>query len=217
MFLDFPHIISYVVIVFFLNLSPGADVLFVCGQTIKGGKSHGFSASLGISVGIILYAIITAFGVAEILKASPFIFSLIKWSGIGYLFYLAYQAFTSQSMDFKMIDHQKVTKDLFKTFRQAFFTNILNPKAFLFFFSFLPQFTNPESSIPLYIQLMCLGLWVSLSGFAVSMMYTLLITKVRPYLLQNTLIQTRLQQIMGVIFILLAINLLWEDLKVFLF
>ncbi len=51
MFLDLPHIISYVVIVFFLNLSPGGDVLFVYGQTVKGGKSHGLAAALGISVG----------------------------------------------------------------------------------------------------------------------------------------------------------------------
>ena len=217
MFSDLPHIISYVIIVFFLNLSPGADVLFVCGQTIKGGKSHGFAATLGISVGIIIYTLITTFGVTEILKASPLMFSLIKWGGIGYLFYLAYQSFSSKSINFEVIDHQKVSRDLFKTFRQAFFTNLLNPKAFLFFFSFLPQFTNPGSPVPLYMQLLCLGLWVSVSGFGVNMMYALLIAKIRPYLLRNTLIQTRLQQVMGVIFTLLAINLLWEDLRGLLF
>jgi threonine/homoserine/homoserine lactone efflux protein len=216
MFLDLPHIISYVVIVFFLNLTPGVELLFISAQTIKGGKPHGFMACLGTTLGTFFYTVITAFGITEILRTSPFLFSLIKWGGVGYLFYLAYQAFASKALDFNAIGEQKVSADLWKTFHQSLVTSILNPKNVIFFFTFLPQFTNLGSPIPLYVQLLCLGAWIAFSGYIMMMLYVALLSKIRPYLFGNSAIQGRLQLIMGVIFTLLAINLLWEDLRGFL-
>lgn len=213
MFLDLPHIISYVVIVFFLNLTPGVELLFISAQTIKGGKPHGFMACLGTTLGTFFYTVITAFGITEILRTSPLLFSFIKWGGIGYLLYLAYQAFASKTLDFNAVEDQKVSPNLWKAFRQSLVTSILNPKNVIFFFTFLPQFTNLNSPVPLYIQLLCLGAWISLSGYVMTMVYVILLSKIRPYLFGNKIIETRLQQIMGVIFTLLAINLLWEDLR----
>ncbi len=213
MFLDLPHIISYAVIVFLLNLTPGVEVLFITAQTVKRGKPYGFIACLGTMLGTLFYTITTAFGITEILRTSPFLFSLIKWGGVGYLFYLAYQAFTSKALDFNAIGEQKVSADLWKTFRQSLVTSILNPKNVIFFFTFLPQFANLGSPTLLYVQLLFLGAWIAFSGYIMTIFYVILLSKIRPYLFGNSTIQGRLQQVMGVIFTLLAINLVWEDLR----
>lgn len=213
-FLDWPQFVAYVSTVIILNLMPGADVLFICGQSLKGGRDHGIAAALGISSGIIIYVIITIFGVAELFRVFPHLFNIVKFLGIGYLGFLAYKSFTAKEPAFGNLPQNSISsKYLRKVFKQGVLTNLLNPKTGLFFFTFLPPFINESASTPVQWQLLWLGIWFVFSGTLVNIGYGILVARMRHTLLKSIFMQNSLQKITGTIFTALALKLLWDGIK----
>jgi threonine/homoserine/homoserine lactone efflux protein len=64
-----------------LNLTPGNDMMYVLGQSLKGGARSGISASLGIAGGSLIHLGFVALGVAVILAQHPLLFDLIRYAG----------------------------------------------------------------------------------------------------------------------------------------
>jgi len=68
-----------------LNLTPGNDMMYVLGQSIKGGAKPGIAASFGIATGSLIHLALVAAGVAVVLSHYPPVFELIRWAGAAYL------------------------------------------------------------------------------------------------------------------------------------
>src|SRR5687767_14224684 len=92
---DYPNLILFLMATLALALIPGTDVLYIASQSMIN-KRQGILATFGISTGISIYILATAFGLAGILHQSSFAFNLIKIVGSGYLLYLAWQIFTKK-------------------------------------------------------------------------------------------------------------------------
>ena len=71
-----------------LNATPGVDMLYTVSRTMTCGWRGGLAASLGISAGCVVHALLAAFGLAALLAVSGWAFSLIKWAGAAYLVWL---------------------------------------------------------------------------------------------------------------------------------
>ena len=76
-----------------LNLTPGADMMFCLGQGLRGGPRAGMAANLGIAAGSVVHVLAAGLGLSALLVAAPGLFDLIRWAGVGYLVWLAVQAF----------------------------------------------------------------------------------------------------------------------------
>jgi threonine/homoserine/homoserine lactone efflux protein len=209
-FLDWPHCSCYVTSVVLLNLMPGMNILFICGQSIQGGKRYGVAAALGISTGVAIYIAATILGIGELFKLSPTLFHVIRFLGIAYLFYLAYQAFTSKSSNIVALQDVPISHDVYKAYGKGVLTTLLNPKELMFFCTFLPQFTNEASLMSIEMQLFYLGLWDIISGTIVSIGYAVLVAKIRDSFIQNPAVQNKLNLVSGIIFGALALGLLWS-------
>ena len=137
-----------------MNLTPGADSIYIITRSIAQGKKVGIYSVLGIGSGAIIHIILAAFGLSVILAKSILLFNIIKWTGAAYLIYLGIRMLIDKS---KLFDNEKTEfekADLWKIYHQGFLTNLLNPKIAIFFLSLLPQFIKPEyvnSSIPFLI------------------------------------------------------------------
>lgn len=155
------HWVTFVSATLLLNLSPGPDMAFMLGQTIKGGRARGFAAMLGMWLATGCHAVLAAFGLSAILVASAGAFTLMKWAGAIYLVWLGYQALRSRGSAFLPEDKTdgKVATSKLKVFRQGFFVCLLNPKVALFFLAFLPQFVVPGAG-PTAYQLLFHGILV---------------------------------------------------------
>lgn len=68
-----------------LNITPGADTLFILGQSVSKGKKAGLLSALGISTGALVHMFLAAFGLAYILSESQMAFTIIKYIGAAYL------------------------------------------------------------------------------------------------------------------------------------
>jgi len=135
--------------------APGPDILYVLARGLSGGKRIGCISAVGIASGEVLHTLLAVFGLAALLQASAKGFLIVKLAGAFYLVYLGVRMFRDRN-------HFDVPQSLapssnWRAFRQGVLTNLFNPKAILFYVTFLPQFVNMGRGHA-QLQLMVLGL-----------------------------------------------------------
>ncbi|EJC78668.1 putative threonine efflux protein [Rhizobium leguminosarum bv. trifolii WSM2297] len=138
-----------------LNLSPGPDIAFILGHTMRGGKRAGFSALFGVWSGACLHVLMAALGLSAVLAASAVAFSAVKWIGAVYLVWLGIQALRAGGGD-GLIKAAGEKLPAARIYRQGILVSLLNPKVAIFFLAFLPQFVV-EGAGPAWAQLMLHG------------------------------------------------------------
>lgn len=149
--------LMFVVAGLLLNMTPGADTLYIVGKSASGGAKSGAVAALGIGAGCLVHTCLVAFGLAALMTSSSDIYLWVKWLGAAYLFYLGFSMMFMNSQN--KANHLNISTannhhqpldqtSLSKVFWGGFLTNALNPKVALFFLAFLPQFVAPTSSYP---------------------------------------------------------------------
>ena len=123
-----------------LNLTPGADMLFVAGSSAAHGRRAGILAALGVGVGCMVHMALAAIGLSALLATSPWAFELVKWLGAAYLVWLGIGLLRAGGPA-----PTAVSVAPRRVFWQGVLTNALNPKVALFFLAFLPQFIVPDA------------------------------------------------------------------------
>ena len=143
--MEVKSLILFFLTVFPLICTPGPDILFTASQGISKGRLAALRAVGGVLLGYSAHAILSAFGIAALVSASPFLFSALKWFGVVYLIFLAAQILYSACQRKKRIildEHEAETISLWK----GFFTSFLNPKGLLMYLAILPQFISPDGN-----------------------------------------------------------------------
>lgn len=160
---------------FAILVTPGPDVLYVLARSIGQGRRAGVLSVLGVSLGILVHTVLAAFGLAKLFEAYPVAFDVVRIAGVVYLGYLAVRAALARVEP--VIAGVATPVSAPKVVGQAFLTNLLNPKATLFFVAFLPQFADGGAG-GLFQQLLLLGLVVVLMATAVNLAYALLADRI---------------------------------------
>ncbi|WP_082103284.1 LysE family translocator [Robbsia andropogonis] len=115
-----------------LCLVPGPDMLLLLGRTIAQGRKAGLCAAVGINLGAYFHLICAATGLSAIVMASATAFTVVKWVGAGYLFYIGYGALRAKGA-FNLSKDEARKVSLRRAFFQGFLSDALNPKVALFF------------------------------------------------------------------------------------
>ncbi|WP_119389907.1 LysE family translocator [Taklimakanibacter lacteus] len=147
-----------------LNLTPGNDMMYVLGQSIKGGTRSGIAASFGIAAGSFIHLMLVAAGIAVVLSHYPAMFDAIRWAGATYLVWIAYKTLTSAAGPLAQGSEKR---SLLAAWRDGVLVNTFNPKTIVFMFAFLPPFVRPENGSPL-LQLFILGMIFNFGGTAIN-------------------------------------------------
>ena len=127
-------------------LLPGTGVLY----TLSVGLGKGFKASIGAAfgctLGILPAAAASIIGLSALLHTSALAFQIIKYLGVGYLFYMAWNIWRQGGvLDISEDKRQTATAAIIIN---GMLINILNPKLSLFFLAFLPQFISTKAVNP---------------------------------------------------------------------
>jgi RhtB (resistance to homoserine/threonine) family protein len=133
-----------------LNLTPGPDVLYIVSNSLRSGAKAGVVAALGINAGCFVHIFAAALGVSALLAASAAAFTVLKWVGAGYLFWIGIKLLVAQSASWSPLptdDERRAAArpTLRGVFMGGFLTNVLNPKVAIFFLAFVPQFIAPDA------------------------------------------------------------------------
>lgn len=199
------HWLAFLTATVLLNLSPGPDLAFILGQTVKGGTRLGVAAMLGIWTGTLCHVVIAALGIATIIANSPETYAILKLAGAGYLIWLGVQALRNAG---RILGSKNETDPdpVGQIYLRGVLVNALNPKAALFFLAFLPQFIV-EGSGPPSAQLLFHGLLVLVVAVFIELPIVIAGGKISNGLRTNRSIAKWLDRSLGVLFIGLGIRL----------
>lgn len=140
---------TYLIAITLLTMTPGADTMMVLRNTLRGGASDGWVSSVGICLGLFVHATLSAIGISAVLLYSATAFTLLKTIGACYLMWLGFSSLKS-FWSARYLDETHAQKQVhfhfFKSLQEGFLSNVLNPKAVIFYMAFLPQFISPEGS-----------------------------------------------------------------------
>jgi RhtB (resistance to homoserine/threonine) family protein len=146
---DLHHLILFIGAGILLNLTPGPDVLYIVANSLRSGAKAGVVAALGINAGCFVHIFAAALGVSALLAASVTAFTVLKWIGAAYLFWIGAKLLFSRTQsaptNLKSLADEQEAQPLSKVFYGGFLTNALNPKVAIFFLAFVPQFIAPDA------------------------------------------------------------------------
>lgn len=189
-----------------LNLTPGADTIYILGRSVAQGKKAGILSALGISTGAIFHIIFATLGLSIILAKSATAFEIVKYLGAVYLIFLGIKTILKKEDGKFELSNESEIVNYRKIYLSGVLTNILNPKVALFFLAFLPQFIAPnyvQSSLPFLI----LGVTFLLTGTIWCLVLALFASKLSDRIRKNYKIKMWLDKITGGIFVTLGIKL----------
>ncbi|MBI0325634.1 leucine efflux protein LeuE [Burkholderia plantarii] len=141
---------TYVVGAVFIVLLPGPNSMYVLSLAAQRGVKAGYRAACGVFVGDAVLMLLSAAGVASLLKANPLLFAVVKYGGAVYLLYLGLTLLRNGSRGLRggATPVAAPRADGERPFRKALAVSLLNPKAILFFISFFIQFVDPTYRYP---------------------------------------------------------------------
>jgi threonine/homoserine/homoserine lactone efflux protein len=127
--------------------SPGTGVLYTLAAALTKGSRASIAAAFGCTLGILPHLAAAMLGLAAVLHASALAFAALKWCGVIYLLYMAWQSLREHGA--LAVDTRVEARSNARVIVTGFLINILNPKLSIFFLAFLPQFISAEDAHPL--------------------------------------------------------------------
>ena len=150
------NISEYIIAVLALELTPGPNMAYLATLALSRGRIAGLVAVLGVACGLGLHALVAALGITALFDKFPLIYDALRWIGVGYLLYLAWDAW--RPVCEASLDLQKHSEGTGAFFRQGFLSNVFNPKSVIFFISVVPNFVVVQPDVaPMQLQMSLLG------------------------------------------------------------
>ena len=145
--IDWP---AFLIAMLIVELTPGPNMGWLATLSAKSGRRIGLAAVAGITLGLAIQLLAAMTGLSALMMASPWIYQSLRWAGVAFMLFLAWEAFsdTGSASTAQMSGPHG--------FRRGLIANLLNPKAFLFYLVIVAQFARPEAG-SLTLQIAVLG------------------------------------------------------------
>lgn len=127
-----------------IELTPGPNMFYIAILSAQHGRSAGYAVAAGVALGLFTVGLLAMLGFSALVAAHPLVYEIIRWAGVTYLVWLAYD--TVQDVRRKEPALTPVSGLMRESFLRGLTTNLLNPKAFLFYMSVLPSFIEGGST-----------------------------------------------------------------------
>ncbi len=196
---------------FLMVLSPGPNMIYLISRSLSQGKEAGIISLFGVMCGFLFHILMVSFGLTAIFFAVPYAFVVVKFLGVAYLLYLAYQALTSENKLFQA-DTALARDTPLRLFNIGLLTNVLNPKMAMFYLSFFPQFINPEYGA-VFIQSFQLGIIQIIISFTINLLIVLSAAKMATWVAQKPLWLKIQQWFMASVLTGLAVKMAFTKVK----
>jgi threonine/homoserine/homoserine lactone efflux protein len=213
-----------------VNLTPGLDMMLVLRTSVSGGRRTGVAAALGVNTGCLAWGLATAAGLSALLAASHVAFDVVRVTGAAYLTWLGLSALwrarrrpggdsspaVAQAQAAAQVSAGPVSagpvsagepREKLAAFRAGLGTNLLNPKAGVFYMSLLPQFVPhgaPVFGTTLLLTVIdiaeLMALYLVVSGAAAALAHRI----------SRASFKRRMEQVSGVVFLGFAASLAFD-------
>lgn len=132
-----------------IEITPGPNMAYLAALSLSQGMRAGFAAVIGIALGLLVYGVAAALGLGIIIDNSKFLYETLRWAGVIYLLWLGWEAWASERETSPSVADNADERP-WVAFRRGLITNLLNPKAAVFYVAVLPEFVRTGSgSVPM--------------------------------------------------------------------
>ena len=168
----------FIQIILFLFITPGLPRVVIVSHTLNYGLKRSVWTAFGDVSANIIQGILVVFIIGSFLSDNPQVLNYLKWAGILYIVYLAYDTYTAKisSINSKEIS----TKSTFSFYKDGFMVAGLSPKAIIFFGTIFSSFINFENNI--ISQFLILMITYVILDFVTLMIYGLTAERVSVWL-----------------------------------
>jgi threonine/homoserine/homoserine lactone efflux protein len=189
-------------------LIPGTGAIYTISTGIFLGWRASVAAAVGCTAGILPHLLASILGLTLVLHVSAVVFQGLKFVGAAYLLYLAWQMWRDNNA--LTFNSAGSSKSAWQIVLKAFLLNILNPKLTIFFLAFLPLFISRDAVSPI-LEMLFLSAVFMLITLLVFVVYGVLASAVRNFVLQSPKILFWLRRSFAVIFAALGVRLAIAD------
>ncbi len=142
-----PRTLAFFPLALLLTMTPGADTLVLFRNVLRGGRRAGIATAVGGRCGLLVHAVLSAWGLSAVLAHSATAYQVLKWAGAFYLVLLGLKSFMGAFRSSRVHRNEPGSAPSGNPFREGFLTNVLNPKTAVFYLAFLPQFIGPSDPV----------------------------------------------------------------------
>lgn len=188
-------------------LAPGTGVIYTLMLSLGQGRRAALPAALGCTFGIVPHLAAAILGLAALLHSSALLFQIVKFAGVAYLLWLAWQAVRAGGA--LKIGETTGHDGFARIATRGALINILNPKLSLFFLALLPPFLsgNPATATA---EMVFLGAVFMAMTFVVFLAYGLFAAAARARLLSSARMMAWLNRGFAAVFAWLGLRLAME-------
>ena len=135
----------YLQIILFLFITPGLPRVVIVSHTLNYGLKKSVWTAVGDVTANTIQGILVVFLIGSFLSDNPQILYYLKWAGILYIVYLAYDTYTAKISSIN--SREQSTKSILSFYKDGFMVAGLSPKAIIFFGTIFSSFINFESNV----------------------------------------------------------------------
>ncbi len=199
--------LQFLLTAFVVVIAPGTGVIYTLAMGLGQGPRAALWAALGCTFRILPHPMAATLGLAAVLHTSAMLFNVVKFAGVAYLLYLAYQALRSDGA--LAVNAERSAQAGFAIARRGALINILNPKLSVFFLALLPPFLSGTPATATLEMTLLGGIFMAMT-FGVFLIYGLFAAKARDLLLGSERAMRWLNRSFAAIFVALAGRLAME-------
>lgn len=148
--------VEFLIAAVVMEITPGPNMTWLALLSAREGRRAGFMAVAGITTGLALLALIAATGAAALINAYPAIYETLRWGGVLFLLYLAWEAWIGETQTSRSDLHGR-------HFRRGLIVNMLNPKAAAVFVVMIPGFAGSGDTT---LQAAMTAIYLGIASFA---------------------------------------------------
>jgi threonine/homoserine/homoserine lactone efflux protein len=150
-----PSLLGFAFASLVIEIVPGPNQTYLATLVLSRGLRAGLAAVAGIALGLTIYGLAAALGVAALVQQSPALYEILRWAGVLYFLWLAWE---SWSLEPEVSPHTAdgEARAVRLAFRRGLITNLLNPKAAIFYVAVLPTFIVPHT-VSVFLQTVLLA------------------------------------------------------------
>ena len=171
----------YLQIIIFLFITPGTPRIVIVSHSVNYGVRKCLWTALGDISANTVQMVLVVFVIGSLFSNNPQILNILKWLGVAYLFYLAYDTYKSKVSSINSGENR--SKSIFSFFKDGFLVAGTSPKAWAFFPLIFPQFLDFSSNY--YVQFLILMFTYVILDFASLMGYAIVAEKIVKWLKTN--------------------------------
>lgn len=146
--------LEFLIVVLLIELSPGPNMLVLASIAARDGRRAGLAAVAGITLGLSFYLAIAVLGLGAALAQAPGLLAALRWAGVAYLVWLAWEAYAPQREN---APARPAASHHRQHFLRGLIANVLNAKAAIFYVVLLPRFIS-DAAGPVWREALMLGI-----------------------------------------------------------